>query len=371
MDRRAWRDTQSMGSQRVRHDWTPKQSTLSDLEGRPVSSSVGGLPPGPPPHFLPLVGTCDGKSKTVKDSSHQATSCQATPPTICQFLKNTLLHRRVETEHPAEEIPSQPPVYKCLFWMQSRPNVKWHWMVNSYSIIAMLSFVLRERQELRERRRKGPWGSSVALEWPCYGPVSCLGYRFRTIAFFCEDTSKLLGDRCSCDWPSRTAESLGRMTKHFSCPVDWDVLHSRVADLSGQSSPRGGGQGSNKTRTGCSGCLQRFAGEAKVGGDGKPASPHKIKSEETTRKARANWNTASHKVEVQLWVCKFVCVQVLSCSSYTVSTHHSSSPTPSSWSVPCQGLCKLPSLTLGFEAMRPSGTRQNSSASMFKLFHTD
>ena len=171
--------------------------------------------------------------------------------------------------------------------MQSRSNVKWHWMVNSYSIIAMLSFVLRERQELRERRRKGPWSSSVALEWLCYGPISCLGYHFRTIAFFCEDTSKVLGDRCSCDWPSRTVESLGRMTKHFSCPMDWDVLHSRVADLSGQSSPRGGGRGSNKPRTGCRGRLQRFAGEAKVGVDGKLASPHKIKSEETTRKARA------------------------------------------------------------------------------------
>lgn len=26
------------------------------------------------------------------------------------------------------------------------------------------------------------------------------------------------------------------MTKHFSCPVDWEVLHSHVADMSGQSS---------------------------------------------------------------------------------------------------------------------------------------
>ena len=41
-------------------------------------------------------------------------------------------------------------------------------------------------------------------------------------------------------------------------------------------------------RDDCSGHLQRFTGEAKVGGDGKLASPHKIKSEETMSKARVN-----------------------------------------------------------------------------------
>lgn len=47
---------------------------------------------------------------------------------------------------------------------------------------------------------------------------------------------KILRDRGSCDWPEQVTKGLGRITKHFSCPVDWEVLHSRVADMSGQGS---------------------------------------------------------------------------------------------------------------------------------------